>query len=296
MNSKSENKLDRKHLVTAVGVGIAAITVIGITYRFSAEPPPGRVPAMPQVTIAAQAENVSLTGLKQRTEGFEFTAKETQIAEQLEALNLTESATKPPAPAPENLEHLISAMQKKLTSYAQEDLNRFLRLGDVLAMRFHEALMQSLRSPSTASPSRDAELHLMQAQRYGGSFVQRALDRGVISADGRLRVSHITPQVLFRYRWRHMGGVSKTEGFDRAELKALYDFHARFSLPKALERRLNAVRQLAALDKTYDETLATAVVLYEAGHRQEALETLEKAKKSGRDDSEIEAFVRRLNQ
>ena len=93
-----------------------------------------------------------------------------------------------------------------------------------------------------------------------------------------------------------MGGRPSTRIFSTPEKRAFYDFTARFTPSDTPERRLNAVEELTKLDKSYDATIARAMILFQAEKKRAALEALKKARKNGRDDAVLRRFIQFLQQ
>ena len=87
---------------------------------------------------------------------------------QLDELHLTETSSKPGFPNPLNLEHLVDAMRTSLTAFAQKNEQRFLLLGDMLALRFHHSLHRLLKDYRSNSPKRTVNLHLTRVRLHGG--------------------------------------------------------------------------------------------------------------------------------
>ena len=85
-----------------------------------------------------------------------------------------------------------------------------------------------------------------------------------------------------------------TAGLSPVERVVYYDFVVAFTEPDAVSRRLGAIERLKSLDDTYDEIVARAVVLYQAGQRERARDTLRRGVEDGRRDSEIASFLRAL--
>jgi hypothetical protein len=120
------------------------------------------------------------------------------------------------------------------------------------------------------------------------------VERGLVDGSARLRVPAVTPVVLFKSRWRLLARLGPEEGFTPLERRARLDFVIAFSSPEAPERRLTAAVDLKRLDPSYDDVLARAVILHEAGQDREALALLEKSRQAGREDPVLRAFVRVL--
>ncbi len=275
-------------LKLAVFIPVIAAIITATYFSIDA---PGRLPDMPGSLLSPQEEQRAIDGLEKRAEGFTPSPDDQVVIEQLEAMNLTESG-EPPLPL--NLAHLIDATKKSLGELADRDEQRFFRLGDLLALRFHHSLRRLLED-RTAS-DRTVALRINQVRRHGGAFYNRALERGVITPEGRLAVSSVTPEVLFRYRWRHLGGRGLTQGFSESEKRALYDFMVRFGAKDDEARRLEAVKQLKQLDKHFDAVIAEALIHYQAGTPDAALGTLEAAAAAGRRDETLSGFIRLLRQ
>ncbi|HUT79165.1 MAG TPA: hypothetical protein VM285_15815, partial [Polyangia bacterium] len=131
-----------------------------------------------------------------------------------------------------------------------------------------------------------------EIERLGGSFLERAVERGLLGEDGRLDGPAFLPEVLFMTRWRGLAGQSRVLGLAPLELRAYLDFVVAFSSHDAVALRLEAVESLAALDPAYDAVLARALVLYQGGRADEAHAVLMAAIRAGRDDPAVERFAR----
>jgi len=225
------------------------------------------------------------------------TDEEQALIRQLEDLHIEETSDAPDRSSPPNLKHLVDALGNALTAFAGKDKKRFLLLGDMLAFGFHRSLEGLLEATAAKNLSRrTVNLRLLEVRRCGGAFFRRARERGAITPGGKLNASRIAPEVLFRYRWRHLGSLELTLELSNTEKKALFDFIARFSSTTPEARRLHAIDELETLDKTYDAPIARARVLYDADKRADALKLLENTKKTGRNSEVLSRFVKFLAQ
>jgi hypothetical protein len=171
-------------------------------------------------------------------------------------------------------------------------------LGDHLAFDFGQALENLLsiaqRDGFDAVRVNNKRI-IEEIEIKGGSFLSRARGRGVIDDKGKLYVPRITPQVLFRIRWRHLGGLPIEEDLNPAELKAYFGFVVAFANPLSMKKRLGAIKRLKEMDDSYDDLIARAIVLHQSANDQDAYQELKKGIDQGRGDAEILNFAKALH-
>jgi hypothetical protein len=276
-------------LSAAVFVSVLAGTAL-VTYR--AVSSAGRIPRMPRASLDEKDAEQSILSLTARSADFHPEDEERRLISMLEELHLAECDKEEQAPAlsvKKRTENLKQALKRK----AANNPTRFFALGDFLALRFHAALEALLLEKPTDKPRRSVAL--TRVILFGGAFYKQALKRSIITPDRKLTVSKALPEILFRYRWRLLGGVAPAQEFTAFEQKALLDFTVRFADKYKVKKRLDAARKLSKQDPLYDAASAEALIYLEAGQKKKALGVLEKKISQGTATETILLFKKALS-
>jgi hypothetical protein len=255
----------------------------------------GQVPPLPRPELGDEQVSVARQELAQRVAGRSPTDDEQKLRELLERLNRAEAGARAAPESVVEVEGLVKAVGELASALAARDLDRYLEHGDALAVEFDRALERLLEEASRVGmeQARRSEAGT-ELDRLGGSFMHRALERGLIGEDGSLAASGLLPQVLFRVRWRSLARIGHREGLSPTEWKAHMDFVLKFSKPSSVEPRLQAIDEIARLEPGFDALLARAIVLHEGGRDDEAYLLLAGAIDSGRGDDAVRSFYRLL--
>jgi hypothetical protein len=285
----------RNLIVFFAAVGLLA-TVFGIVKS------KGRIPTMPRIGIDEKAEKKIIDRILVTASEFKPNEREKELVEQLYELHMAETQGGDRELSREKLENLTLLFRKEARALAQENEERYLLLGDVVATRFYQTLqlaIQRMLSVKEQGSSKDKPLvddtELMKkVHKYCGAFFMRAMESGMIATNGEMNTAQIAPLVLFRFRWRRFGRIDQEKGFENVEIRALYDFMAVFSPSTAVIKRLDSVKQLTRLDPQFDEAMARAVIMYESGQPEKALDILNESIKSGHDSTGVKEFARAL--
>lgn len=293
MRSKQEkdrrsSKMLAYGVFVLVAIAVPMATYLGVSRQ-------GHAPPLPHPSFSAEQMREAMTRLTERARGFSPTEEEKGWMEDLQALHMEETGPQTDPSDVARLEGMMGQLEKSLTAQANADKSRFLLMGDVLAVRFHEALVSLLRAHRNNGDKRNLTALQAQVTRFGGSFYRTALSRGVITPQGNLRVPEITPQVLFRYRWGKMAALNPEETFSVIEKKALYDFIVTFNASAPLSRRLEAADNLSRLDTSYDAIVAKAHVLLDAGDKTKAIALLKAKMNQRAHDPVIQRFITALD-
>lgn len=251
----------------------------------------GRIPDFPSVKFNPEEEKRAVNDLTSRSADFHPTNEESALISNLEEIHLAETGEEAEVPVA-SLERRVEDLNRNLRAHAAKEPSRFIAIGDYLAGRFQQALEKFLALKPTENRARSAEA--MRLTITGGAFYATALRRKMINPDHSLNISKALPQVLFRYRWRAMGGLSPTLEFTPFEQRLLYDFTVRFVDKNEVDRRREAVKALSTLQPGYNAAVAEALVLYEAEKVPEAVKVLDAALAEGRDDKTVVDFRQAL--
>ncbi|MDJ0766210.1 MAG: hypothetical protein QNJ97_24725 [Myxococcota bacterium] len=275
-------------------VSLAVVLGVGV-YVFIDQR--GHIPPLPRVVLPAAAQDEALAQLISRTKGFTPDAHDLRLVDALKSLCRVESNSAARGDATGELAEHISAFSKLATDRAEQNRARYLLLGDHLAVAFHTSLASVLAEIRSRGGGDTADVKgldgMDQVLALGGGFLNRAINRGVITSDGRLDAPRIGPQVVFRVRWRHFAELQLDLGLTSVDRQAYLDFIIAYANPDAMSRRLKAVWALKQLNPTYDAVLARAVVMHQAGENERARETLQTAVKDGY-ARDVSSFVRAL--
>lgn len=289
MKQTSKNKAFVFLAVSAFIAVLAGAAVL--TYR--AVSSAGRIPQIPRASLSEKDAEQSISELTTRAADFHPTDKERHLISMLEALHLAECDKEEKAPSL-SVKKRTENLKRALQAEASRNPSRFLELGDFLALRFHAALEALLLEKPTDKPRRS--IALTRVTLFGGAFYKQALNRNIITPDRRLTVSKALPEILFRYRWRLLGGVSPSREFTAFEQKAILDFTVRFADKHKVKRRLDAARKLSKKDPAYDGTATEALIFLEAGQKEKALDVLERRISKGNATETILQFKKALKQ
>jgi hypothetical protein len=256
----------------------------------------GEVPDLPRPRFADAEVSEALRELAARAARATVTDDERALIGMIEELNLAETAEQVGPETAVQVEGMVKAVGEVARARAARNLERYLRLGDSLALEFDGALEAVL-----AGARREGLVRAMRSEagaelkRIGGSFAARAVERGVITDSGEIDGPQLLPSVLFRVRWRALAGVDRREGLAPVEWLAHMDFVLAFSKPSSVEARLQAIGEISRLQPEFDALLARAVVLHEAGRDGDARALLDEAIDRGRSDESVADFVRSLS-
>ena len=286
-NFRAKNRLTRPLIVA-----LAAMAVFGaVYYLVSSE---GRIPSLPRIELSENEQKKATEALLARLKGFELLAEEKELTALLTEIHRLETTLESEG---SKLKETLSRFKKTASDMIEKDRQRYLLLGDYLAFEFGRTLDELLsvaqRDGFAAVRANNLKM-IEEIEVKGGSFLKRARRRGMIGDRGKLNAPRITPQILFRIRWRHLGGLPIEVELSPEERKAYYDFTVAFTSPSSVKRRLVAIHRIKETDDSYNELIAQAIVLHESGNDQDAYQILKKAIDQGRSDAEILSFAKAL--
>jgi hypothetical protein len=288
-----KKKMDPRNRVIRpiITVLSAVILVVGVYYFVSSK---GRIPSLPRVHLTADDQNQAIEELLSRIKDYEPNPEEKELALLLTRIHRLETTQKDDGA---KLPEVLKLFNEAASDVIRRDKKRYLLLGDFLASEFaksFENLLSLARREGFSRMSARDNKKIEEIKIKGGSFLTHARRRGVIGDKGQLHVPRITPQVLFRIRWRHMGGLPIDEELNSQEKRAYFDFVVAFTDPLSIKRRLGAIKRLKETDNSYDDLIARAIVLHESGSDQNAYRELKTAIDQGRTDAEILDFAKAL--
>ncbi len=274
---------------------VAVLVMVGIALlvylRITSSP---RMPEFPRCAISQNRANQVIQSLRARTAGFEPSAKEKELIHLLQRVHQLEAGD-PSAAESDELVQKLSMVRFQSERLTGVSLDRYLKLGDHLAVNFHDALETYLllvrANPGGHSDSDSAAASVIDRS---GAFLKLALKRGAISPDGTMHMSPITPQVLFRVRWRSLANLRLDMDLKSPEKSAYFDFKAKFADKKNLKSRITAIAELTRTCPAYDATIARAMAMYQAGNKERAKKELENAIEKGRGTPQIKQLLRTL--
>ncbi|MCU0663571.1 MAG: hypothetical protein MUC50_14745 [Myxococcota bacterium] len=285
---KSNPSRVRTMRLLVAGLAVAG-AVFGVVFYFATRAP---TPPMPRATITPQEEKADLERIKGSLKDLRTGKEIPAFLDQIEKLNLAELQA-------QNLDRAeLEAVEKAARAMAHESPEGYRLLGAKLSLEFME-LMNSLLDDAAAhggiaSALKMDETRAKRLERLGGSFLRRAMEKGIVESDGSLHASRLALQCMFHARWNHLAGLAPDDSLGPAARKVYFDWTARFSEPTNLNKRLSAIGMLRAADSTYDDVLAKAIVLYEGGRKDDALAVLKEAIEKGRKDEPTLDFARAL--
>lgn len=272
------------------GVVVFAVIIVLVSVVYLLVSSKGHIPELPRTQLNRDAQAQIRAKWADRTAHFKMTDQERELAGLLNQVHGLETATEVDRDA---LRDALGRFSKKAAVVVGENKERYLLLGDYLALDFQQALLRALADVARDGLESNEET-TEEIRNKGGAFWTHALRRGVIDERGRLHVWEVTPAVLFRVRWRHLAGLDMEESFSTEELRLYYDFVVAFTTPDSVETRLSAITRLKALDGSFDDVLARAMVFHQGGRGDEAYQELKKAMDGGRRDTQTVNFFRAL--
>jgi hypothetical protein len=283
----------RKALAAVLLFALAALPVFLLTRAGAGEAPP-----MPRASFPAEEARSAVESLRARAAACRPEQPDGELERLLADLGRLEAGVDPGPHRGEEVARAMKAFSEVAQGRVAQDREHYLGLGDRLAERFGRAvdrLLEAARREGLARARAADRETVDEIERLGGSFLSRAVERGVIGEDGSLGGPAFLPEVLFLTRWRALAGLDRELALTPLERRAHLGFLAAFSSPAAVSLRLEAVQALGALDPAYDALLARAVVLHEAGRDVEAHAVLMAAIEAGRDDPAVVRFARLLS-
>lgn len=280
-----------------ISVAVFSLVVLSTVFWFVRSK--GRVPSMPRTAIEESEQQRAMQALMARTRDFKWKKSDLVVKQKLTDLHQLETQDQNALDRASAIKGKIVELKESMQNATGGDTERLLLLGDAFAVQFHRALKNLLAIMKQRGQKGWAEKEnaaLRVTREKGGSFFERARKRGVIDDDGSLHVSEMTPQVLFRYRWRHMAGLDWDRGLLPAEKKAYFDFIVRFSSKSAVRERLSAVEGLHELDKTYEREIARAIIFVDGQEISAARSELKSAIANRRSTTTAQAFLNALSE
>lgn len=275
-------------------VGVLVALGVAAAIYLLARPEPAKVPPMPRASVDESEVARTLSVLEDRARGFVPEGDEKKLVDLLVRLNRAEVGYGGEAPdSNDQARSLMEEFRRLASAVRDRDHERFVTLGEHLALRFHDALADVL------GEAREKGLDNVIAHKgkevealieIGGTFM-RLSEHGLFGQDGVLNASPLLPEVLFRKRWCALAGARGMEGFTETELVVNHDFVAAFGDRTAVVQRLVAVERIEALDDDYDGVTARALVYHQGGQDEKAVEVLKEAVKGGREDRGTLVFL-----
>jgi len=174
---------------------------------------------------------------------------------------------------------------------------RYLLLGDRLAVAFEVRLQKLLAAASQKGLSRlikSGAPEYLSVVEISGSFVSTMARMNTLREDGTLTVPSYIPQIVFRRRWRMLGGLPYRYQFLPVESLVDSYYLLRWSSPTLVDERVRAAARVKRFVPAFDEILARAIVYHEGGETKKAIALLEahRTRKANRDV--LEQFLRFL--
>lgn len=277
----------RPGAVAIAGGALVAAAVAGAVF-FAVRSGEKPLPEMPRARFSAPEVDGALTGLRARAARFVPTGDERHLAGEMRSMHLAEVGASLGAERRERSRAQLDAFRKSAAALAGSDRERFVGLGEKLAVELQDAteafLLFASKEGLDAALAGPGEA-LDRVVAAGGLFVRRSAERGLIGPGGRLEGPRLLPEVLFRRRWCGAVGLEGSERFSAVEERAALDFTAAFTTNA--DSRLRAIDALEKLDPSYDALVARALVLHAAGATADARALVERGIASGRTDRAI---------
>jgi hypothetical protein len=273
----------------AIGIGIAAAVALAAVVFFAARCGEKPLPEMPRARFDEAEIGAALTALGARAGRVVPRGDEDRLVVEMQALHVAEAAALRGEETRARSAALYDTFRKTAAAVAKADRGRYVLLGEKLALELGAAmgpLLEAARREGTPAVIARDGAELRRVVDAGGTFVFKAVERGLIDGRGEIRGARLLPEVLFRKRWCGAVGLVDAEGFSDVERRAELDFTVAFTTD--IEQRLRAVDALAALDHAYDAVVAKALLLHAAGRDAEARRIVEEAVGKGRDDRPID--------
>jgi hypothetical protein len=251
------------------------------------------------MAIEESEQQRAMQALLARTRDFKWKKTDLEVKQKLTELHQLETQDRDGLNRSAEIKVKIAALKESMQNATGGDTAYLLLLGDAFAVQFHRALENLLAIMKKRGQKGWAEKEkaaLQVVREKGGSFFERARKRGVIDDDGSLHVPEVTPQVLFRYRWRHIAGLDWDTGLLPVEKTAYFYFVVRFSSKSAVMERLSAVEGLYKFDKTYEREIARAIIFFDGQELAAARSELKSAIANRRSTTTAQAFLNALSE
>jgi len=271
----------------------AALTVIGTGVYLLSRSGSGRVPDMPAVAVDDEQLAFALKRLKDRA----ALPVEADYAERVTGayyqLNRAESGVD----SVDGLNRLMAQFEQTTGIPSTARKERYLLLGDRLAVAFEVRLQKLLAAASQKGLSRlikSGAPEYLSVVEISGSFVSTMARMNTLREDGTLTVPSYIPQIVFRRRWRMLGGLPYRYQFLPVESLVDSYYLLRWSSPTLVDERVRAAARVKRFVPAFDEILARAIVYHEGGETKKAIALLEahRTRKANRDV--LEQFLRFL--
>lgn len=281
------------------GVVVAVLIALGVasSIYLLAKPEPSRVPSMPRAVIGDRDVAAAMSALEDRARGFVPRGADEERVERL-FLEINRAELADASGGGERGKGAREEFRRFASAVRMSDHERFLRMGEHLALQFHDALadvLEEARSGGLDEVLAAGGERVQRLRDLGGNFM-RLEERGLFARDGAMNASPLLPQVLFRKRWCALAGARGMEEFDGTEQRVMNDFVIAFSAPEALDNRLAAIERLEEAEPGFDGVIARALVFHQAGSDEGARGVLEEAIRLGREDSAALAFLGYLDE
>jgi hypothetical protein len=284
-------KKREKHLKIALFIFFALLT--GTVVFFAASRKHGDIPPMPSVNIHADDIAFARNRLKKRAAGIVITDYHKTLFNLFYKLNIAEESENSSA----NLPALMREFEKKTQIGATAKKERYLLAGDYMTVQFKKALDKVFNEAASQGLNSVISNRTKAYQNFvkvGGTFLKKFINKGLVQNNGKLNVLPDVPEILFKRRWRVLGGLPYRYKFLKVETLIDMQFVLKNSDKTDIKKRLNAVKRIKQFDSDFDEVISTALIYFEGKNRKKALAVLKNAEKKGRSDLRIESFIEYL--
>ena len=274
MNKDIKFKKNKIRTVVLYSIVLIILFLIAfIVFKF-ARPSKGAVPAMPALKINTDKLNVAIKRFKTRAQSIkELNSYQESTLQSFYKLNISEIKIKDPK--------ILGAIQLGFEQQAgissTGEKEKFLLLGDYAAMQFDNQLKQFLKRAGTTGVNRlikQKDKLYLKLIKTGGNFITAFINSGVLSDNGELLVPDYIPQIVFRRRWRMLGGLPYRYNF--LEIEALVDNYYLLTHTdhRFVDKRLRALNYIKKASPDYDDDIAKAIVYYEGKETKRAIAVL----------------------
>lgn len=279
-----------KQKLFAVILFVASLIALFALVFYWASPKGGALASMPIAKVDSAKLDFALRRLKKRANSLSMESYHQELLTAYQSLNLAEVQQRDSVQI--NRLTAIFLDRTRIAQTAKKE--RYILFGDYLAFSFEKQLIKVLthaqkKGMKAVLQQKDESYEKLIA--LSGNFLLNMYRSGMITERGELSVEKHVPQILFRKRWRVLGGLPFRYQF--LEIESFID--AKYMLEHAssfaVDDRLTAIKRIAKMDLNFDSTIATALVYYESKEMARAIGVLKNANKDRPDDFTLNEFL-----
>ncbi|MBN2803395.1 MAG: hypothetical protein JXR91_09895 [Deltaproteobacteria bacterium] len=285
----------QKKVIIYISVLLVAIGSAALVYYLSRSSRSTR-PEVPAVKIDKNSLDIALKRFNERAKSVhELDSYQKNVMTVFKKLNLEEITSK-------DIKDILST--KSVFEQATQigstgNKERYILLGDWAAYQFNELLFIFLnkckKHGGVSALIKNGDSDYGRLVESGGNFIVNLIKQKALLDTGELLVPDYIPQIVFRRRWRMLGGLP--DRYEFMEIEALADnyYLLTHTDDMLVDRRLHAVKMIKRYYPEYDEIFARAVVYYEGKETERSKAVLKRLDPKRLESNDIKQFLNLLN-